>query len=115
MEKKKNVIIAVILIFIIIFLILGMCIIVSIPNKDESNIISYKKQVITILEEYKKGDITNSEVKEKIHSIRCKIDAEPGNKTSYSNLSTKIMNIELNFNGKEISNSEIDNYIKELK
>lgn len=105
------------LILLMIFLI-SFTILIFINNNNKDN--NYKKQAITILEQYKNGNLTNRTASEKLSDLSKRIDKEPklnDSAKSATRLALKsrisLLSLEL-FNG-ELSDTEIDNYIKDFK
>ena len=102
------------LIIIVIFLAI---VFTYITLQENSNFNNYKRQSIDILNDYKKGELTKEEAKEKIEAVDDKIDIDykKENTTNLLFLSIKLTNIEWNLVEGELSDTEVDNYIKEIK
>ena len=100
---------------LIIFMIMMYIFVFS--NNTYNN---YSKQAITILNQYREGQLTGKESSEKLSALSRKIGNEPSGNDKYESasiiaLQTKISKIALElFNG-ELSNTQINNYIKEIK
>ena len=106
-----------IIIFIIIILVFSSIIIYRYYN-SELNI--YKRQSISILNQYKNGLLTNKETSKKIEEISKRIDNKDDSKNKYENsalfaLKMKLSRIaqELLFN--ELSNTNINSHIADIK
>ena len=102
------------IIILVIFVIVCICF-----SVDNSLLGDYKKQSISILTEYKSGKLTSKETEEKIKNLQKKVEKEykenEDNKGMYF-LKSKLSYIafKLGWEGEQ-SNSEIDNYISEIK
>lgn len=81
---------------------------------------NYSKQAISILNQYKEGQLTGKESSNKLNALSKKIDNETNSDDKYESVSMfalqmKLSNIALKlFNG-ELSNTQINNYIEEIK
>lgn len=106
--------------FWVILLIILIClvILIFINNNNENN--NYRKQAITILNQYKSGNITNKEASKKLETLSKRISNEPDKKDSYKSsarlaLETKLSLLSLKLFDGELSDTEINSYIKEMK
>lgn len=102
-----------IIIVTIILIFIGICI--KIVNLSPIN--NYKKQAIEILEEYKQGKATSDKTKEKIGALGEKVhkEYEDDSSTDLLFLSTELQRIEWDLVQGEISNTEANDYIREIK
>lgn len=100
---------------IIIILILG--ILVYTLNYSNTELNSYKKQSIAVLTQYKDGKLTRKETEEKIDAIAEKLRNEYKIKdeTNIFHLQVKLSLIAYTLFDQELSNTEIDTYIQEIK
>lgn len=117
MKNEKKVSTKIYFILCVIILILS-CAIICIYNNNNTPLNSYKKQSIDILNQYKDGKLTNKESREKIDEISKKIENEyeiRENSKFLSLLEAKINNISYKLLKQELSNTEIEKYIQEIK
>ena len=101
------------IIIIILIYLIGF-----IYNNYNSEFNNYKKQSISILNKYKSGELTHRETSEKLDILSEKLDNEyyKNNKASYMFfLEVKLSTISLKLRFNELSNTEINNYIQEIK
>ena len=100
----------IILVLIIVFFGIYM-----INNNSAFN--NYKNQSISILNDYKKGKITREEAKEKIEAISDKTNKDYTNDDTSKTLflSSKLQRIEWDLVRGELSDMEVNNYIKEIE
>lgn len=100
-----------------VIVILILSVIICIYNSNNTTLNNYKKQSIAILNQYEKGETTRKEGGEKITALSDKMSNEYNiNKESYIlALESKISLIALKLNYGELSNTEIDKYIQEIR
>ena len=100
---------------IIVILILGILAYTLKQANTELN--SYKNQAIAVLTQYKNGKLTRKETREKIDEIADKSQSEYeiNNEINISYLQGKLSVIALKLFDKELSNTEIETYIQEIK
>jgi len=80
----------------------------------------YKKQAISVLNEYKSGKLTDKQASDKLKSIADKIAKEPENEDEYNSakifaLEMKISRLSLELLNEGLSNTEVNKNIKEIK
>ena len=98
----------------------------SIYANSNTVINNYKRQAILILTDYKSSKITKNEASQKIDALEEKtykeyeerkndINSNENEVTKVLGLSIKLSGIEMKLSKGELSNSEIDKYIEEIK
>lgn len=104
-------------IILLVIILIFFATLVFMNNSKDNN---YKKQAITILKQYENGNITRKEASEKLSNLSKKLEKEPEpNNLSKSasrfalRMKLSLLSLEL-FNG-ELSDTEVDNNIKEIK
>lgn len=100
---------------IIVVLIIISSFVYIINNNSTFN--NYKNQSISILNDYKKGKITREETKEKIEAISDKTNKDYTNDDTSKILflSSKLQKIEWDLVKGELTDTEVNNYIKEIE
>lgn len=106
-----------------VIIILFLCISIYIYNDYNTIFSNYKRQSITILNQYKAGKLTRKETHDKIDTISNKLRNEQkiNNETNFydkiniSTLETNLVTIAYELFDNELSNTEIDTYINEIK
>lgn len=103
---------------ILVVIIIGIGIIINMTNNAGEN--NYRKQAVSILNQYKQGQLTKKEASEKLGNLSEKIANEPDIKDEHKRasifaLQAKLSNLSLQLFNDELSNTQIDNYIKEIK
>lgn len=103
--------------WVVIILIVSIGVIVYVYNNHNTAFDDYKKQSITILNQYKAGKLTKKETRDKINTISDKLKNEYkiNNETNISSLELNLLIIAHELFDKELSNTEIDTYIQEIK
>lgn len=112
MKEKKQIIISILVLLITIFAILGVFI------KEENFFLNnYKKQSISVLNEYKNGKIERNKVSEKLGSLSEKLKKEYNNNNNIGImcLQSKLSTLALEIKYEEMSDSEIKEHIQEIK
>ncbi len=99
---------------IVVLIIIFFCIYMINNNSTFNN---YKNQSISILNDYKKGKITREDAKEKIEAISNKTNKDYTNDDTSKTLflSSKLQTIERDLSKGELSDTEVNNYIKEIE
>lgn len=112
MENKKQIILSLLILFIVIFAI--SIVFISQHNFALNN---YKKQAISVLNDYKDGKINNKTASDKLDTLSKKLEKEYKDNQDVGTtcLQSKVSLIALKTKYDEISNSEIKNYINEIK
>lgn len=112
MENKKQIILSLLILFIVIFAI--SIVFISQHNFALNN---YKKQAISVLNDYKDGKINNRTASDKLDTLseRLRKEYEDNQDIGTMQLQIKVSLIALKTKYDEISNSEIKNYINEIK
>lgn len=105
--------------WVIIAIVILTCIIFFINNNRDRNS-NYRNQAITILNQYKKGSITGKEASEKLNAIVNKLRNEPDIDNDYESASKFALQMEISsiaskLSYDELSDTEINKYIKEIK
>lgn len=100
---------------IIIALILGIAIYAH--NNHNTTFNNYKKQSISILNQYKNGELTRKETSEKIDALSEKLgnEYEINNESYILCLDVKLSLIAYKLTDAELSDTEVNNYIQEIK
>lgn len=108
--NKKYLILGVIILIVCIFTIF-------IYNKYDTPLNNYKKQAITTLKQYKSGEVTKKEAKEKLDAVSDKLSSEyeVQKESKVLSLEVKISYIAYKLIDKELSDTEIEKYIEEIK
>lgn len=114
-ENKKNIHKNLLIVLMVIIILISFGIYLCF--KDTMLIDNYKEQVISILNEYKQGKIVKSEVKDKMDILSKKVELEYKDiSTTESLLLTGILQrIEWDFTKGELSDTEVNKYIQEIK
>ena len=100
-----------------IIIILISCILIYVLGYSNTEFNNYKKESITILNQYKDGKLTRKEAEEKIDAISDKLKNERkiNDDTNIFLLEVKLSSITYELFNQELSNTEIDTYIQEIK
>lgn len=119
MEKEKKPIYKKWWLWVSVILIVSasVTIIVRIYNNNNTTFNNYKKQSITILTQYRDGKLTRKETEEKIDAISDKTYKDYTNDDTSKTLflSSKLQKIEWDLVKGELSDTEVNDYIKEIE
>lgn len=112
MKEKKQIILSLMVLMVVVFIIFG--IFVAKRNPILSN---YKKQSIAILNDYKSGKLEVEKASDKLDSLAKKLEKEykENNNIGIMCLQSELSSLALKMKYEEISDSEIKNYIQEIK
>lgn len=112
MKNKKQIILSVLIFFIVIFAI-------SMVFVSQHNFVldNYKKQAVSVLDDYKNGKINNKTTSDKLDALSEKLSKEYKYNQDVGTmcLQSEVSLIALKIRFEEISDIEIKNYIKEIK
>ena len=102
-----------------VIIITFICFILYIYTNSNSSMFSnYKKQSITVLKGYINGELSNKETSDKLEVLSKKLMNEyeaDKNKNNMFYLETKLSLISMKLFREELSNTEINKYIEEIK
>lgn len=117
MENEKKAIYKKWWFWVIIIVVLILGILIYRLNYSNTELNSYKKQSITILNQYKEGKLTRKETEEKIDAIAEKLGNEykVNNETNIYLLESKLSLITQKLFNEELSNTLINQYIQAIK
>jgi len=100
---------------VIVLALISLCFFVYLNISTPIN--NYQKQAVSILKQYQQGGITNIEAEERIKIIREKtnIEYEEEQSTELLILTSILERIEGEFSKGELSDTEVNTYIREIK
>lgn len=111
-NEKKQIFLSVVVLIIAVFTIFGIFIVKSNPILS-----NYKKQSIVILNDYKNGKLEGKKASDKLDSLAKKLEKEykENDNIGIMCLQSELSSLALKMKYEEISDSEIKNYIQEIK